>query len=89
MRRFLCPWTTTSNSSPKTPLSKLLLHCRLDAHPRSCFNTRSMKTLELVGETLTFLESDGNGNWYTNEDAEEIYISNPELRGDAPHFTWK
>lgn len=45
--------------------------------------------LELVGETLTFLESDGNGNWYTNEDAEEIYISNSELRGDAPHFTWK
>jgi len=48
-----------------------------------------MKTLELVGETLTFLESDGNGNWYTNEDAEEIYISNSELRGDSPHFTWK
>ncbi len=45
--------------------------------------------LELVGETLTFLESDGNGNWYTNEDAEEIYISNSELRGDPPHFTWK
>ena len=48
-----------------------------------------MKTLELVGETLTFLESDGNGNWYTNEDAEEIYISNSELLGDPPHFTWK
>ena len=48
-----------------------------------------MKTLELVGEMLTFLESDGNGNWYTNEDGEEIYISNSELRGDPPHFTWK
>jgi hypothetical protein len=48
-----------------------------------------METLKLVGETLTLLEKEVDGNWYTNEDGEEIYISLSELRGELPHFTWK
>jgi hypothetical protein len=40
-----------------------------------------MQTLYLVGEKLTLLEQEVHGNWYANEDAEEIYISHSELKG--------
>ena len=35
------------------------------------FRLQKMQTLQLVGETLTLLQKDVDGNWYTNEDAEE------------------
>ena len=50
------------------------------------FRLQKMQTLQLAGETLTLLQKDIDGNWYTNEDAEEIYISHAELRGDPPSY---
>ena len=45
-----------------------------------------METLELVGETLTLIEKEVDGNWYKAEDGEEVYISLAELRGDSPSY---
>ncbi len=43
-----------------------------------------MQTLQIVGENkvekLVLLEKDTDGNWYTNDNGEEIYISNAELK---------
>ena len=52
------------------------------------FQLQKMRTLQLVGETLTLLERDADdqGNWYTNGEGEEIHISDTELQGDPPSY---
>ena len=50
-------------------------------------NKNKIETIEVAGETLTLIEKEREGNWYSNEDAEEIYISREELSGELPHFT--
>ena len=64
----------------------------VDSSARLCFN-KNMQTLQIVGENkvekLVLLEKDTDGNWYTNDNAEEIYISNAELKNKTgTHWEW-